>query len=161
MNPMVDAAYRAAPKLRKWEKLGRYLLIVAVIGIFLYMSKDEMSKINKKMDKYFGEDNMDDDWESEENDSSWIINMYATIFKDNFSMRALKDMGFYIGLTVFSIVGFGILNHLNVKRELKIQEIQEKAEQEAKQNEGNKNKSENQKENEIKTQPNNYNKKND
>lgn len=141
MNPIIEKAYAIGPTLTRFEKGGKYLLIVIVFIFMIYLSMDEMSGLTGKLKKEFGDNAEDDDWEDEES-SSWLFNMYLTIIKDNFSMEALKDIGFYMALFVFSLVGYGILSRSNYNYALKLEEERQRIEEEKlKKAKENKNKS--------------------
>ena len=122
-------AYKWAPTFKKFEKLGKILLIVAIIGLLIYLSQDKFEKYNKQMNNKY-QSKADSQWEDGENDKFWILKMITERLSDNFSWFAFKEMGFYIILTIFSLVGFGVLNHYNVKHDLKMAELQKKIQKE-------------------------------
>ena len=77
----------------------------------------------------------DSQWDDGEANEFWVFDMLAEVFKDNFSYYAFQEISYYLFLTVFSVVGFGILHHYNVRHEQKIVEIElEREEEENKKN---------------------------
>lgn len=124
MNPWIKKAYAWAPTIARLEKLGRYILIVGIIAFIIYCSREEMSKIDKNMSKR-GSSASDAEWEDETQSSHWVIEMISNVFSDNFSWFAIKEMSFYILLTIFSLGGFAILSHYNAKHEQRLLEAEE------------------------------------
>lgn len=75
-----------------------------------------------------------DDFESEDEESSmgWIPGFFMQLLEANFSWFAIKEMSYWIGLTVFSLVGYGFFCRLNHNLDMKELEIRKRFEEEQK-----------------------------
>lgn len=83
--------------------------------------------------KYTKDQEIDEDgWDIEDESSNWYFAMIPNLISDSISLYALKEIGYYMGLFLFSLVGFGILNYYNVQHDLKTEELERKSKEEAK-----------------------------
>lgn len=114
MNPFVQKLMSWVPTMKKFEKLGKIILILAIIVGLVYMNYDKISEVNEKLSKQ-GINEEDDQWEDGKKPKNWMIDLYSMILSDYVSWFALKEMSFYIFLSIFGLGGFYILNHYNVK----------------------------------------------
>lgn len=124
MNPWIKKALSWAPTLSKLEKFGRYALIIGILLFVLYCSREEMSRLDRNMSKR-GSSATDAEWEDETQSSHWVLDMISRVFSDNFSWFAIKEMSFYIFLTIFSLGGFAILSHYNHKHDQRLLELEQ------------------------------------
>lgn len=131
----MERARKLAPYIDKFYKYAKYIIILSVLGFLIYSSSSKFGSINKTLNKEYASSGEDDTWDDEEAASSlkWVPGYISTVIEGNFSLIALKEMSYYIGLTVFALVGFGVLSHYNHKHDLKVREIELKMIEEEKQ----------------------------
>jgi hypothetical protein len=102
------------PAMKKCEKIGKIVIILAIIFVMIYLNYDKISEMNEKLSKH-GINDENDQWEDGREPKNWMIDLYTMILSDYVSWYTIKEMSFYIFLSIFSVGGFCILNHYNVK----------------------------------------------
>jgi predicted histidine transporter YuiF (NhaC family) len=125
VNPLIKKAYEWAPTLRNSEKIGKIIIILAILILLILSNRDKISKYNEEMSQKQGKYE-DGQWEDSESQQNWFIALIIGVISQNISWFAFKEMSFYVGLSVFSIIGFGMLNYYNVKHDQKIEDEQKK-----------------------------------
>jgi hypothetical protein len=130
----VARAYEIAPYLSKIEKIGKYVLIFLATVFFIYISKDKMMELNRRMNAKNSEDGADDRWEDESESGYWVFDLVSNLVSDNFSWYSFNEMSFYLGLSAFSLIGFAVLSHYNIKHDEALQEVLNENENEIKLN---------------------------
>lgn len=94
------------------EKIGKLILVLGILGFMIYMSSDKISAHHEELAR---RDHPDSIWEDSNLHRHWFINLVQKILSENFSWFAIKEMSFYIGLTIASLTLFGILSYYNNK----------------------------------------------
>lgn len=111
-----------APTLQKIEKVGKYILVIVVIGWLMYYNLDQINESNEQMSKK----NLGNElYENGDSNNHWFVNLMTKIVGENFSWFAIKEMSTYLIMGFVGLIGIRILSHYNNLHELKLLKEQE------------------------------------
>ena len=114
------------------QRILRLVIIFSILGFIIYSSSGNFKNVNKNMNKAFSSKVKEEEFENEADESSfrWIPGFILELLEANFSWFAIKEMSYWIGLTILSLAGYGFFWRLNHNLDMKELEIQKKIEEE-------------------------------
>ena len=111
-----------------YQRIFRFMIIFGILGFLIYSNSGNFKNVNKNMNKNFSDKFKSEDFEDEDAETSmaWISGFLVEMFEANFSWFAIKEMSYWIGLTIFGLVGYGFFCRLNHNLDMKELEIRKK-----------------------------------